>query len=237
MLDLFKRLVPAGPKRLLRRLGSAVGPRRLFCGKMDDYLQSCQGVIHVGANAGQERDLYAVNNLDVLWIEPIPEIFQQLTLNTRYYIRQKAIRSLITDKDGVNCVLHIANNNGQASSILPLNQVLDIWPDVTYQRDLQMQSETLPSVLYRNNLDPKRYNVLVLDTQGTELMILRGAQDLLSGFHYIKTEAADFESYTGCAKGDDIIDYLSRFGFRLLHKEIVAHRDAGGSYFELLFGR
>ena len=97
--------------------------------------------------------------------------------------------------------------------------------------------ETLPSVLARNNFDPKRYNVLVLDTQGSELMILRGAQDLLSGFRYIKTEAADFESYTGCARGDDIIDYLSRFGFRLLRKDIVAHRDAGGTYFDLLFGR
>jgi hypothetical protein len=34
------------------------------------YLAKCHGVIHVGANAGQERDLYAAHGLSVVWIEP-----------------------------------------------------------------------------------------------------------------------------------------------------------------------
>lgn len=36
------------------------------------------GVVHVGANLGQERELYEHYGLNVLWVEPIPEVFEQL---------------------------------------------------------------------------------------------------------------------------------------------------------------
>ena len=44
----------------------------------DDFLRSCSGVIHVGANSGQERELYAQHGLNVVWIEPIPEVYTAL---------------------------------------------------------------------------------------------------------------------------------------------------------------
>ena len=45
------------------------------------YLRKVRGVIHVGASEGQERDLYAAFGLNVIWIEPIPEVFQVLRDN------------------------------------------------------------------------------------------------------------------------------------------------------------
>ena len=36
------------------------------------FLADARGVIHVGANVGQERDLYAAYRLPVVWIEPTP---------------------------------------------------------------------------------------------------------------------------------------------------------------------
>ena len=41
------------------------------------------------------------------------------------------------------------------------------------------------------------WDALVMDTQEPELLILKGAEPMLSQFKYIKTEAADFESYVG----------------------------------------
>ena len=39
----------------------------------------------------------------------------------------------------------------------------------------------------------------MLDTQGAELLVLKGAAGLLHRFQFIKVEAADFESYAnGC---------------------------------------
>ena len=50
---------------LISKVRKAFSPR-------DAYLKRVTGVIHVGANAGQERELYASFHLDVVWIEPIP---------------------------------------------------------------------------------------------------------------------------------------------------------------------
>ncbi len=56
------------------------------------FLRKARGVIHVGANQGQERNLYAAYNLNVLWIEPIPEVFDQLTALIAPYAAQRALR-------------------------------------------------------------------------------------------------------------------------------------------------
>lgn len=52
------------------------------------YLMRVPGVIHVGANVGQERDLYRQLGLRVLWIEPIDEVFNTLVSNIEGYRSQ-----------------------------------------------------------------------------------------------------------------------------------------------------
>ena len=47
----------------------------------DLFLNQATGVIHIGANSGQERKLYARHDLDVLWIEPNPKVFKELQKN------------------------------------------------------------------------------------------------------------------------------------------------------------
>ncbi len=60
------------------------------------YLKRVTGIIHVGANLGQERELYAKYKLKVLWIEPLPHIFEKLRENIRGFPDQIAINHLIT---------------------------------------------------------------------------------------------------------------------------------------------
>ena len=82
------------------RLISAM-QRRLSNGALhddeNDFLTKVRGVIHVGANDGSERYVYAEYGLKVIWIEPIPEVFQQLVENIRSFPDQKAINALITN--------------------------------------------------------------------------------------------------------------------------------------------
>ena len=203
----------------------------------NSYLKSCKGVIHVGANTGQERELYDRYRLNVLWIEPIPEVYDALRTNIRNYRNQRAVMSLITDKDDGDYILHVANNNGASSSILLLHHHRDIWPDVAYDRDIHVKSQTLPTALATSGGDQFEYDALVIDTQGTELSVLKGAAPLLPGFRYINTEAANFESYKDCATVDGIVTYLAQFGFRVVRKDLFARRAAGGEYFNILFKR
>jgi len=104
----------------------------LLRGKPDSYLRSCRGVIHVGAHVGQERHMYAKFGLKFVWIEPIPDVFQQLTENIRDFPDQRAINALITNEDGALCTLHTSNNSGQSSSVLDLHLHKDIWPEVSF---------------------------------------------------------------------------------------------------------
>jgi hypothetical protein len=100
----------------------------------DRFLNHVSGIVHVGANTGQERELYESLGLHVLWVEPIPEVFTQLETNIARFRNQRALQALVTDVDDREYEFHIANNGGASSSILELKQHRDIWPGVEYTR-------------------------------------------------------------------------------------------------------
>lgn len=211
--------------------------RKLIGGDPNGFLKSCCGVIHVGANLGQERDLYAKHDLKVAWVEPIPEVFARLRENIVDYPDQIAIQSLITDRDGETVTLHVANNGGESSSILDLHEHKDIWPSVHYVEDIELATETLITALGKAEAAFDDYDALVLDTQGTELTVLKGAEKILPCIDYIKTEASDFEAYRGCTTVVEIETYLGRRGFTLIRRDKFAERSAGGAYYNVLFQR
>jgi hypothetical protein len=74
-----------------------------------------------------------------------------------------------------------------------------------------------------------------MDTQGSELLILQGSGDLLERFSFIKTEAADFESYENCATVASLSDYVAAKGFRLVGRDKFAEHPSLGAYYDLLF--
>ena len=115
--------IPA-PRRIARRARSG------FARDPDRFLADVRGVIHVGANSGQERDLYRRHGLEVAWVEPIPEVFDVLTANVRDVPRQRAFRHLVTNEEDRRYDFHVANNRGASSSILEMKMHPAIWPKV-----------------------------------------------------------------------------------------------------------
>ncbi len=185
--------------------------RLLFKNNPDKLLKKVKGVIHVGANTGQERELYAQYGLSVVWIEPIPEIFEKLLLNLMGFTGQMALKGLVTDQDDIEYQFHLASNNGASSSILDLNLHQDIWPEVGYEKSINLYSRKLSSLLNDNNINVSNYDMLVIDTQGSELLVLKGTGSILNNFTYIQTEVPDFEAYKGCCQqGSPIISRRAR---------------------------
>lgn len=203
----------------------------------DRFLRSCGTIVHVGANSGQERDHYEKFGLNVIWFEPIPEIFEQLLENIRPYGRQIAIRALLSDKVGTLVDFNIASNAGASSSILDLALHTGIWPEIKYIDRVQMVTSTLDAELVRAGIDADKVNALVLDTQGSELLVLKGAHDALRYAQYVKAEAADFEAYKNCTTLKGIDEHLTELGFSLVRKDEFARHPNGGRYFDLLFKR
>jgi FkbM family methyltransferase len=201
------------------------------------FLADARGVIHVGANVGQERDLYAAHRLPVVWIEPIPEVFERLRRNIRGYPGQRAYQALITDADGRSYTFHVADNDGESSSIFDLADHRDVWPEVSYERRIILESVTLASFLDRHAIDVGGFDTLVLDTQGSELLVLKGAESILHRIEQVWTEAADFEAYRDGARLQEIGDFLSARGFREIHRTAFADRPQGGTYYDVLYRR
>ena len=221
--------------RIIRRAKKIMRP--LVRGNPNSFLRRVSGVIHVGANLGQERTLYGKYDLNVIWIEPIPDVYQKLKQNLENFPKQQAFQRLITDRDDAGYAFHISNNNGKSSSIFDLDLHKEIWPTVSYQESISLKSVTLASFAQKEGVDMSRYDALVIDTQGSELLVLKGAATLLPNFRYIKAEAADFESYAGCCKVEDIDSLLLRFGFVKRRQDRFASKDGIGSYYDVLYKR
>ena len=133
-------------KRTRRSLGYVL--RREIAGKYQYHmLKKARGIVHVGANTGQEAAQYDRNGLDVIWIEPIGDVFARLQANIALYPRQRAFNALITDKDGGRYTFHVANNDGSSSSILEFGDHKDIFPDIKYVRELSLEGVTLATLV------------------------------------------------------------------------------------------
>lgn len=208
--------------------------RRTFF-RRDAFLEKITGLIHVGANAGQERALYAQHNLDVVWVEAIPAVFEQLKSNLANYPRQRAYQYLLTDEDQREYVFHVASNDGASSSILPLAKHRKMWPNIYYSGDIALQSATLSTFVTGEQLDLSAYQALVLDTQGSELMILKGGAGILPKLRFVKVEVPDFEAYAGCCLRGELSEFMRGHGFRERRREAFRSIPGLGTYFDVLY--
>ena len=200
------------------------------------YLRKVRGVIHVGASEGQERDLYAAFGLNVIWVEPIPGVFQVLRDNISELQTQRALNYLVADEDGKEYEFHIANNSG-SSSILDLSKHKEMWPGITYTSTVTLKGVTLTRICEVEHLDTRQFDALVLDTQGPEYKILTGATKLLANFKFIKVEVPDFDSYKGCCQIGQLSEFMLSQGFREHIRLPFMHVPEVGTYFNVLYKR
>jgi FkbM family methyltransferase len=211
--------------------------RQTFKPSPDRFLKKCKAIIHVGANDGGERDLYASLSLSVIWVEALPEVFQTLKENLREYPEQSAINALLTDSEGKLYDFNVSNNSGASSSIYHFAGHKALWPEVSFTKTIQVSSRTLASVLRDAGRSLAEFDALILDVQGAELLVLAGAGDSLTDLRFIKAEASDFEAYRGACTLDTLSAFLAERGFKLIQKDRFANRKDIGSYYNLLYER
>ncbi|MEM1212341.1 MAG: FkbM family methyltransferase [Planctomycetota bacterium] len=205
-------------------------------GRPEHFLARVPGVIHVGANAGQERRRYNKYGLHVVWVEPIPEVFATLQANVGDHPKHRAFQRLITDQTGQEYTFHVASNAGESSSILPLKDHQTLWPEIGYERELLLTSTTLDDLCAAEGIDLDLYGALILDTQGSELLVLQGARGVLSRFTYVKAEAADFEAYENNATIEQLTAFMAEQGFsEMARHEFAAKPDGTGRYYDVVF--
>lgn len=172
-----------------------------------------KGVLHVGANVGEERDVYLELGIKKqVWIEANPEIFSRLAVNLSGNPDAMAFNYCIGDEQGKEVVFHISSNGSQSSSVLELGTHATVHPDVTFVKDLTMTMHRLDKLFGTHGLLPCDF--LNIDLQGAELMALKGMGNQLHDFKWAYIEVNQNYLYRDCALVGDIDDYLKSFGFR-----------------------
>ncbi|MGB2663800.1 MAG: FkbM family methyltransferase [Candidatus Acidiferrum sp.] len=199
------------------------------------FLRKVNGVIHIGANIGQERFRYAEYDLRVAWIEPIPDVFKQLSDNLKPFPKQRAYRYLLAAEDAREYTFHITDNDGASSSILPLAKHRDMWPGVGCAKEIKICGTTLGTYIEKEQIRLADYQAIVLDTQGSELMILKGASRLLPNFRFIQVEVADFESYFGGCQIGEMDEFMREHGFRERKRKRMRFVRGVGSYYDVTY--
>lgn len=167
-----------------------------------------KGVLHVGANIGEEAPIYYELGIkDVVWIEANPELIPQLRINAQKY-NHKVIQACIGDVQDLEVSFHISNNASQSSSYLELGTHKIAHPEVHFVRDITMKMTRLDQLSCWGG-----YDFLNVDLQGAELKALKGLGDGIEGFKWVYLEVNKAELYKGCALVEDIDYYLGSYGF------------------------
>lgn len=160
-----------------------------------------------------------------------------LSQNIRRLSRQRAFQRLLSDADGREYDFHVASNRGASSSLLEPAAHQEMFPGVRFTEVIKIASTTLDRLVVAEKLDLARYQALVMDTQGAELMVLKGAEETLRSLRFIKAEGCDFESYAGCCTVDQIAAYLATQGFREHSRRPFKTKPGLGTYFDVLYVR
>tara|TARA_R100000742_G_C4264632_1_gene82564 strand:- start:247 stop:903 length:657 start_codon:yes stop_codon:yes gene_type:complete len=176
------------------------------------------GILHIGAHKCEEMETYKkyLNTNDVLWVEALPDLYELNKKKDGINI----INEVVHKKDGVEKDFYIYNNT-KLNSLHTLKDENEKQKGHKVVSTSTFKTKTLKTIYSEHNIEMSKYNFLVLDTQGTELQILKGAGDIVETFDYIFLEVNDKEIYENCDLLDDVDDYLYGFGFEKVYLRLI----------------
>jgi FkbM family methyltransferase len=172
-----------------------------------------KNVIHIGAHLGEEVDSYYNYGVDhSLWVEANIDLMRQLQSNISRYRNARSINAVLIDKDDQDVIFNISNN-GMSSSILDLEYHKIAHPDIFYVGNREIKSRTLNTIFVENNIPFDLYDFMNVDIQGAELMMLKGATQILPHLKCLYVEVNQKEVYKGSPMVEEVDEFLLHWGF------------------------
>lgn len=173
---------------------------------------TCNSVIDIGANRGQfsliARGLFPTAR--IFAFEPLPSaalVFRQIhKADERVVLHEAAI-----GPERGRMQLHISNAD-DSSSLLPItDRQISTFPGTEEKGQVEVAVGPLGEWVTVQDLQAPA--LLKIDTQGFELEVLRGCNDLLALFQWVYVESSFVELYGGQALAGDVVYYLVNRGF------------------------
>ena len=180
-----------------------------------------KGVIHIGAHEAQEASVYAQNELEpVLWFEAIPILVERARQNLVQFPNQEIQEALLWSEPDQEKVFHLASNDLGSSSVFDFHLHAASYPEVKMSDSLTLVTTTLDVEVSDFSKLTQEVAYLVLDVQGAELEVLKGAVNTLQQFEVIMSEVSTRELYKGAPVYSNLVEWLSDQGFTLIAEDL-----------------
>lgn len=192
-----------------------------------------RGVIHLGANVGQEALAYLTLGYErALFVEPEPTVFAQLTRHLAYVDKLAGVIGRFVGLDAgrwsqafqvavgnsIGSVkLFVQPKSSQANSILaPIpGSMGNILQAPVAEVDVPLTTVDQLMLELADGWQMSDFNVLYVNVEGAELMALQGAKDTLAHMEFAFIEVNLEAHYEGEPSDDAIERHMRSAGFEL----------------------
>lgn len=188
-----------------------------------------KGIIQVGSHWAEEHDVYLEMGVEKLvYVEPCKDAFIKMLTKFGISIENADSFDFYSTRTGSSKPISILlyrmacgesesemtmqishNNQGQSNSLLKPVLHLEQHPDVVFTDTEVVKVMPLDKLAF-NRSD---YNVLVMDTQGYEGQVLKGAVETLKTIDCIYTECNRGQTYEGNMEIEEMDELLKEQGF------------------------
>lgn len=182
------------------------------------------GIVHVGAYAGEELEAYiAAGFRRILLVEANPDVIPRLLSHVEFWnnwLSRLEEIGLLSDRHPSIQVCHciageqagiaefyVTKSAMQSSMLSPSN------PELSLDRTVQIRMLPLPGILEELSWPINEVGVLVVDVQGAELKVLRGAEELLRHLQSVIVEVNWKDRYIGQCSFEELDSFLKEHKF------------------------
>jgi len=172
------------------------------------YSIKADGCIHVGAHYAQEHPDYVTAGIKrFVYIEPCAATFNVLKNKFAGHHHIHLFNVACGEIEGQQVMYTGSQNEGQSNSLLKMQKHLEIHPGITLPNTELVTVKRLDSL----GLAHKGYQLLVMDCQGFEGRVLKGATETLKQINYVYTEVNRDAVYENCTLVEELDELLHEF--------------------------
>lgn len=172
------------------------------------YSIKAEGCIHVGSHTAQEHPQYVAAGIKrFVYIEPCAATFTVLRNKFAAHHHIQLFNVACGDVEGEQVMYTGSQNQGQSNSLLKMDKHTQIHPGITLDKTELVTVKRLDSL----SLAHKGFQLLVMDCQGFEGRVIRGAEQTLKQINYIYSEINRDSVYQNCTLVTELDELLNEF--------------------------
>jgi FkbM family methyltransferase len=179
----------------------------------EKYDLKIEGVIHIGAHYAEENTTYDILNIEKrIFFEPTKSNFEilQKNISGKYETYKLALGN---ENKSIEMFVE-TENSGFSNSILEPKLHLQQYPHILFNKKEEVEMRRLDDL----NLNLVGYNFINIDVQCYELEVFKGCENTLNQIDYIMSEINRDDVYENCSKVEQLIEFLSPYGFELVEQ-------------------